>query len=271
MDQSPTHSSDIFHDMIPPEYRTDTPVRAESFDHMQCDWYNQSEGKLTGVDCPKCKNRGYFQIITDGGDIALRPCKCMAERRYIWEMENSGLGERYRTATFEAYRTDADWQKRCKEGAMAYAQKPGNGWLLFSGNSGSGKTHLCTAICSALAHAGRSISYIRWAALMGRMERTRYDDTKREELLNELKSADVLYIDDFLKMPNNAPPSQAALAYALDIVDMRYISDRKTIFSTEFMIAEIINFDEALGSRIAERTKGSKIMVKREPGRNYRT
>ena len=106
---------------------------------------------------------------------------------------------------------------------------------------------------------------------MGRMERTRYNDEKREALMRELKAADVLYIDDLLKTSNNVPPTQSALTYALDIVDLRYTADRKTMISTEFMISEITSFDEALGSRISEKTKGCKIMVKREAGRNFRT
>ena len=264
--------SDLFHSFVPPEYR-DTGEQAmtpEQLAQRQCEWYNESEGSLTGLDCPECKNRGYFEALDENGYRVKRECRCMAQRRYINMMQSAGLGDLYERCTFDRYIVSADWQRRNKETAMRYAAQDGNAWFLFAGASGCGKTHLCTAICSELAKRGRGIRYVQWRRLYDKLLQTRFKEAEQEQLFAECTDADVLYLDDFLKTPDNIAPSADMLAYALEIVDARYKAEKRTIFSTEFMIDELCGFDEALGGRIRERTLGNKVMNLREAGRNYR-
>ena len=270
-ESTPIAVGDLFHAMIPPEYRTDTEaMTAEQLAQKQCEWYNESEGRLTGIDCPECKNRGNFQILDSEGNRVLRECKCMAHRRYINMMQSAGLGDLYERCTFDAYIANEDWQKRNKIGSMQFAAKDGNEWFLFAGASGVGKTHLCTAICSELAKRGRQIVYVQWKRLFAELVQTKFKQYEQEQIFRRVTDADVLYIDDFLKTAGNAKPTEEMLSYALEIVDARYKADKKTIFSTEFMIQQIIEFDEALGGRIREKTLGNKIMNEHKPGRNYR-
>lgn len=264
--------SDIFRDLIPEEYRqTAKQMTTDEYLQSQCDWYNESEGHLDGYDCTECKNRGYFQTLDGNGGYTLKECKCMTTRRYITAMKAAGLGELYEKCTFDAYIVQNEWQRTCKALAMRYAAQDGNGWFYFGGNTGAGKTHLCTAICSELAKKGRQILYVQWKRLLAQLIQTKFKQYEQEQLFNECIYADVLYIDDFLKTPRNAPPSEESLSYALEIVDARYKADKKTIFSSEFMTKEILSFDEALGGRIVEMSKGNKVLLERETGRNYRT
>lgn len=265
-------TSDIFHALIPEEYRSSgEQMTTAAFMQKQCDWYNESEGRLDGIDCPECKNRGNYQLLDNDGNRVMRECKCMAQRRYMTAMKAAGLGELYERCTFDKYRVTNEWQKTCKALAMRYAAQDGNGWFYFGGNSGSGKTHLCTAICSELAKKGRQIMYVQWKRCLAQLVQTKFKLNEQEQLFSDMTTADVLYIDDFLKTPMNKAPSDEALSYALEIVDARYKSDRKTIFSSEFMTREILTFDEALGGRIIEKSKGNKVLLERESGRNYRT
>ena len=272
MTDSEMKLSDLFHSLIPDEYRNQhgevKPMTEAEFAHKQCEWYNESEGQLGGVDCPDCKNRGNYQILDDDGNRVMRECHCMAQRRYIQMMQNAGLGDLYKKCTFDSYITDTDWRIRCKQSALQYANRDGNGWFLFAGQSGTGKTHLCTAICSELAKRGRGIRYIQWKRLFDKLVQTKFKEYEQEYIFRESTDADVLYLDDFLKTPANIPPTPEMLSYALEIIDARYKADKKTIISTEFMLDEIIRFDEALGGRMREKT--SKCMVKRETGRNFR-
>lgn len=263
-------SDNPFRDMIPEEYQRKEPLTAEEYARRQCEWYNNSIGTLDGLDCPECKNRGYFQILGDDGERHMRECKCMSKRRYVRMMHSSGLGDLYERCTFETYIVTDEFQAINKAAAMRYAAKDGNSWFMFAGASGVGKTHLCTAICSELAKRGRSIKYVQWKRLCAQLIQTKFKLTEQDAIMQEMSESDVLYIDDFLKTAGNVNPSEEALSYALDIIDARYKSDRKTIISSELMIKEIIGFDEALGGRIRERTKGNIIMNERKPGRNYR-
>ena len=264
--------SDLFHSMIPPEYRTDTEaMTAEQLAQKQCEWYNESEGRLTGIDCPECKNRGNFQILDSEGNRVLRECKCMAQRRYIQMMQNAGLGDLYEKCTFDTYIVKAKWQETAKSKAQEYASNDGDGWFFFGGTSGSGKTHLCTAICSELAKRGRQIVYVQWKRLFAELVQTKFKQYEQEQIFQRVTDADVLYIDDFLKTPRNVPPSEEMLSYALEIVDARYKADKKTIFSTEFKCEDILSFDEALGGRITEKSNRDKVFIASEQGRNYRS
>ena len=254
--------------MIPEEYRNQK-IDMDSFAQMQIKWHNETPGNLPDVDCPECLNRGSYMVLSESGEQIIRECKCMANRRYILAMKAAGLGELYQRCTFDAYKTEEEWQVTAKSKAYAYVKAGGDKWLIFSGNSGCGKTHLCTAICSELAKQGMTIKYVEWKRLLAKLQQTRFKETEQGSLIREMQEVDVLYLDDFLKTAGNAKPSDDALNFALEIVNARYIRDRKTILSTEFLAREIIGFDEALGSRIVE--KSYQIQLQREQGRNYRT
>ena len=67
----------------------------------------------------------------------------------------------------------------------------------------------------------------------------------------------MLYIDDFLKCGKNEVPTKADTDVALEILMARYNQpDKLTVISTERSISELLELDEALGSRIYERSKG---------------
>lgn len=259
--------TNTFDSFIPQEYK-DKIVPLDNFAEMQCKWHNEVKGNLPDVDCPECLNRGEFMMLSDSGEHVIRECKCMIQRRYIWSMKKAGLGELYRKCTFDNYKTDTDWRDRAKKMAMYYLKMPENKWLLFSGASGCGKTMLCTAICSELAKQGRTIKYVEWKRLLALLSQNRFNEAGQSRLLNEMQDVDVLYLDDFLKTPHNVRPSDEALSYALEVINARYIRDKKTILSSEFTSQDLLAFDEALGGRIVE--KAYKIQIKCGEGRNYR-
>lgn len=236
----------------------------------QCEWYNQSDGNLDTLNCPLCKNRGYFQALDSEDNRVMKECKCMPTRRYIKAMNAAGLGDLYEKCTFDSYKVTNDWQRTCKEAAAKFVNQDGDGWFFFAGNSGCGKTHLCTAICSELARKGKDIKYVQWKRLYERLVQTKFKDTEQFDIFRELEKVDVLYIDDFLKTPRNTSPKEEMLSYALDIVDARYKANKKTIFSTEFKLSDICRFDEALGGRIVEKTKDYQTNAGYDSSRNYR-
>ena len=261
--------NEILADM-PDEIETEQ-LSFHDFAVRQCEWYNESEGGLNEMDCPECKNRGYFQTLDEDDNKIMKECRCMAARRYIRAMMVAGLGDLYKKCTFEAYEVTEEWQKVCKETALKYAKQDGDGWFFFAGNSGSGKTHLCTAICSSLAKRGRQIMYVQWVRLYEKLVQTRFKETEQEAIFSGIEKADVLYLDDFLKTPRNVPPKEDMLSYALEIVDARYKAGKKTIFSSEFPLSQISSFDEALGGRLYEMTKEYQTYTGNDKRRNYRT
>ena len=93
-----------------------------------------------------------------------------------------------------------------------------------------------------------------------------FDNDKYFAEIDKLKSADVLYIDDFLK--SSEPKKELNIAF--EIINQRYISDRTTIISSELHIDKLRDFDEAIAGRIKQKSKLNTILIKFEPTRNYR-
>ena len=126
------------------------PFDPVAFGKIKAEMYNKTEGNLSGMDCPKCLNRGNIAYPKEDGGLAIAECSCMKSRRSFWKMEKSGLQNVIREMTFDKFQTPETWQHEIKSRAMAYADSM-DGWLLFCGQVGSGKSHLCTA-CTELHH-----------------------------------------------------------------------------------------------------------------------
>lgn len=189
-------------------------------------------------------------------------------------MKRSGLENLLQKYRFESFVVNEEWQQNAKSKAERFAA--GNGLLFFiGGQSGSGKTHLCTAIARELLYAGRELRYILWRDESIKLKASISDDGKYQSLIDDLKRVDVLYIDDFLKVPigrDESKPTSADLALALEIINNRYNAKKTTILSSEWNIKDIINFDEALGGRIYEMSSPDYCLnIKKDRSRNYRT
>ncbi len=214
---------------------------------------NQMPGNLTGYDCPLCLNRGGSYKLKDGY-ITFVPCSCEAIRRSLCREKESGLGDLMEWRTFDAFQTPEPWQAKAKKLAQEYAAAP-DGWFVASGAPGSGKTHLCTAICRQLLDDGRAVRYVLWREEAKKIKASAMDEGTRSKLMAPLKNAEVLYIDDFLKTASGAMPTKADIELAFDIITPRYNAGALTILSTELSVNGLLSMDEALGSRIYEMCK----------------
>ena len=124
---------------------------------------------------------------------------------------------------------------------------------------------------------GLDVRYMVWASEVIRLKANKNDDEVYSRLIGPYQTCKVLYIDDFFKMPKSSTqkPTQSDVMTAFEILNYRYNNKKLiTIISTEQSIDNIIEFDEALGSRIYEMTKynsaHNRNVLKIEDGRNYR-
>lgn len=249
------------------------PYDPIAFGKMKANSYNQTEGDLSGMDCKKCLNRGRIAHAKEDGSLAFTECDCMRARRSIWKMEKSGLKNVIKEMTFERFRTTEAWQENIKARAMAYAESL-EGWLLFCGQVGSGKTHLCTAVCRHRLLKGDEVRYMPWRDDVAKLKAFSLDNEERGKLIEDLKTAQILYIDDLFKTGKAADgsdnPTSADVNIAFEIINYRYINHLPTIVSTEKTPQELLAIDEATASRIIERAKANTLNISRKENRNYR-
>lgn len=208
-------------------------------------------------------------VVHDDGSTVVQPCSCMAQRRSLKILQLSGLTDMVNRLTFDSFEVSQPWQQKAKETALKYAADPAGKWFLFSGQPGSGKTHLCTAVCNRLMKQELEVRYILWRDTVARLKACVTDSDEYQSIIEPLKSVHVLYLDDFLKTGGRQSPTTADINAAFEIVNYRYnLSDRLTIISTEWTPKELLQFDEALGSRLLE--KSVILNIAPGVGKNYR-
>lgn len=212
---------------------------------------NEADGDLGGTFCPKCRNKG-FVLVSVNGALAARECDCANARRAERRIERSGLRTLLSEYTFDTYKTPDDWQKALLAKAREFADGAGT-WFVISGKPGSGKTHICTAICGAMIAAGKDVRYMVWREEAPRLKALVNDREQYEKHMDELKRCDVLYIDDFWK----GAVTDADINLSFELLNARYNdSGRRTVISGERSIEQIMDVDAAIGSRIYQRSEG---------------
>ena len=224
------------------------PMSNEEILEEQVKTLNSRVGELKYINCNKCNNRGDIAAIEDGR-IVIKECSCMANRRAMKRMYSSGLADVIERYTFRNFETPEIWQKVALEKCREYADNP-NGWLIMTGSPGTGKTHLCTAICGDLIKKGYDVRYFQWRTEAPGLKA--YSGTvDYEDKVRPYKEVGVLYIDDFWKSKS---VTEGDINLAFDILNARYNNTKLlTILSSERTIEDILDIDQAIGSRIYER------------------
>lgn len=222
---------------------------------------------LAVMHCELCNDTGHIIERTGTGiDIVVRECSCMNRRRSIRSLRKSGLEELIDSYTFDSYQTPDDTTRGIKNCALKYLQAP-PAWFYIYGKPGSGKTHICTAICRRLIQSGERVYYFRWADEVSKIKVQKASSPPPPDYLEHmefLKAVPVLYIDDFLK----TKPTAADLNLAFEILNARYVQpSKRTIISSEKSIQDVSALDNATGSRIAQRAKRYTL---KSPPKNWR-
>lgn len=220
---------------------------------------------LGGVDCPLCGNTG--QIISRGPgllELHVYECKCMKTRRSLRSIRNAGMLDMTRRYTLDSFQTDNEKRKTIKRTAEKFVQSE-TGWFFISGQSGSGKTHICTAICSGLLQKKNcEIYFMPWRDESTVLKARINDAEWYEAKIKKLKRVPALYIDDLFK----GGVSEADVRLAFEILNARYNdTSLRTIISSEMNLTRILEIDEATGGRIYERSRG---FVVEAPEENWR-
>lgn len=250
--------------MLPAEIREEltslmsqeSPLTDEEYEQFKVNSYNEAPGNLQGYDCPICHNKGdvmFFDPVTQ--ERKLRDCKCMAQRRSLRYLERSGLSKVLDLYSWERWVSKEPWQDLIYTRAKAFAGNP-QGWFVASGRPGTGKTHICTAICGDLLRKGLEVRYLLWRDFATQAKSLLTEDEEYRELITPFKAVPVLYLDDLFKTGKGQEPTVGDCNLAFELINARYADPTKiTIISTELTVDRINDIDEAIGSRIFERAK----------------
>lgn len=221
--------------------------------------FNSHRGKNPYFHCEKCNDRRNIAYPDyDAMQVRFKQCDCVNRYKICSQLDMLGLYEFSQRATFDNYKINELWQEKSKKTAMEYVNNYQNKWFFIGGNVGSGKTHLCTAIVLGILEKQPEISvqYFKWDDSIKDL----VEDDPYGEKTKDLKDCDVLYLDDFFRLMVGPVPRITEVRKAKEILDYRYMKRLSTIISSELSLDQIIDIDQAVGSRIVEMSRHYKVV-----------
>lgn len=222
--------------------------------------------------CPDCKDTGFILTYDDAGYCYARTCTCRVLREAKIRLEQSGLSKEFERKSLDNYETfNIPQLEDAKMTVIQYIETFADrryllaNSLMLCGQAGAGKTHLGTACCMQLINKGIPVVYMGYREEITRLKSIVMDELSYAENMNRYKCAQVLYIDDFLK----GKITEADTNVIYEIVNYRYNNRLPVIVSTEKTLDELVNYDEAIGSRLVDMCYGHIIVFEGEE-LNYR-
>ncbi len=161
---------------------------------------------------------------------------------YYPDRIDSKFGVNVRTVMEKTYQT-------CRRYAYGFTEKSGN--LLFSGDTGLGKTFLSACIARTVADRGFSVVYESAGHLFSKLERAKFsgDEQAREEV-KKYNECDLLIVDDL----GTEMPGQFTTAALYALVNDRLLAGKAMIISTNLNTEDL---SRRYSSQIASRLRGS--------------
>jgi len=241
---------------------------------------NQSmPSSKTEYQCSKCLDSGWLDFYDEDGNRFAKKCECRLAREAEERLQASGLAEAVAVQTFEAFRTDTPIREHTKRVAQQYIVDLFDGedpqrrpWLYVGGNPGSGKTHICTAVCGEILKHNIGVRYMQWLEESKKLKYANSDESFTDAV-NDYINPSVLYIDDLFKQKYTARPvfTEADIKIAFMILNGRYLQNKPTIISSEWdLVDHLLDADEGIFSRVYERCKYHMISIPRDLENNYR-
>lgn len=224
--------------------------------------------------CEKCGGTGWKSLGRDkDGYSWVSACECMAVANSKRRIKESGLSEILASYTFDSFQTHEPFQQQMARTAAAFVEAVKAGekpWFFIGGQPGCGKTHICTAVCGSLIDNGVDVKYMQWITDARALKANTTEYQIFKALLLPFVNCSVLYIDDLFKNVQGAKPTPADGTTAFEIINARYNQGKSTIISSEWSLAQLLEFDQATFSRLKQRANGYILNIAADEKKNYR-
>lgn len=216
--------------------------------------------------CPTCSDTGF---------VGTKMCTCLKQLLIMKNIKSSGMGnlidkQSFDNFSLDVYGTDPQIKERmernlkiAKAFATNFARHHDN--LLLIGNTGTGKTHVSTAIAKAVISQGFDVLYDSAQNIINDFEndkfRSGYHPT--EPVSNKYLECDLLIIDDL----GAEFVSQFSVSALYNLINTRQNKGLSTLISTNLSATELAGKYEG---RIYSRIIGADYIVLRFEGSDRR-
>jgi DNA replication protein DnaC len=210
--------------------------------------------------CPRCRGARFVRasVPLDHPDFGQAvPCVCTrqesADQREerLLRYANIGPLARLTFANLIAVGRSPDLAEQqryraCVADARSFADAP-DGWLVLSGASGCGKTHIAAAVVNRILERGERALFVVVPDLLDHL-RAAYQpgaDIAYDELFERVRNAPVLVLDDL----GTQSPTPWATEKLFQLINHRFNSRLPTVVTTNLLPEQI---DERLRTRLTD-------------------
>lgn len=245
--------------------------------------------------CDKCKDDGGWteqrdsEVSYKGQPIKHEvwvKCGCALQREVERLIKSSSITEEFQKMGFKNYEVEGrpSLVKEMRDVAVNYykafpsIRKTRENSVSFVGQVGAGKTHLLSAIANGLMNEHRiPVMYFPYVEMMDEISKDNYEH--KNSIISKAQEVEVLFIDDLFKPVSQkvrdvlvtsprATPFEQTVMQA--IVNHRYLNNKPILLSSELSYMELLNVNEALGSRLFEMCSEYTVQINADPSLNWR-
>ena len=203
-------------------------------------------------ECSICKDGGVVFFRDENGVDRCAECECSKRKRYMRKIEKSGLKTAIENQTMESFRQLSPLHTQAVSMCSIFCEDPSDA-LIITGPSGTGKTHLATAVCAKfLKEHKRGVLYAKYRDIINAIKPLTMDIEARVKAMDEYVNPDWLYIDDLYK----GTVTDADLNVVYDLINERYLRDRGVIVTSERSLEELLAVSDAIAGRLIEMADG---------------
>ncbi|MCD7776398.1 MAG: ATP-binding protein [Firmicutes bacterium] len=199
------------------------------------------------------------ELCRDTGYVKNKMCKCKRRLLVLSGCESSGMGVLMRTQSFDSFSLDfynGPARTRMEQiftEVKRYAESfsgDGDGNLLFSGNTGLGKTHLSTAAARVIIERGFDVKYETVSGMITEFEDKKYHSgygEREDDPTERYFECDLLIVDDL----GAEITTQFSVSCLYSVINARINSGRSMIISTNLSSSEIRRrYSDRIASRL---------------------
>ena len=222
--------------------------------------------------CPLCGGAGFVRADVPLSDPAFgKPVPCECKERQIEDRRRSELRrlsslDPFLSKTFESFDAGIQGVHEAFDAARAFAASP-EGWLVLSGPTGTGKTHLAAAIANYQLAEGNSVFFAVVPELLDHLRAAFAPSSEMpyDEMFDRVRESGLLVLDDL-----GAENSTAwATEKLFQLMNYRYNYRIPTVITTNARL--FTQIDERLRSRLSDIGLVRHVAIKAQDYREHRT
>ncbi|HEX9057700.1 MAG TPA: ATP-binding protein [Ktedonobacterales bacterium] len=222
--------------------------------------------------CPLCGGVGFVRQEVPLGDPSFgKPVPCECKERQLEERRRSDLRrlsslDPFLDKTFDTFDPRVQGVREAFDAARTFAANP-DGWLILSGPTGVGKTHLAAAVANYQLAEGNSVFFSVVPELLDHLRAAFAPGSEipYDELFDRVRESGLLVLDD-LGAENSTPWATEKL---FQLMNYRYNYRMPTVITTNARL--FTQMDERLRSRLSDISLTRHAVIKAQDYREHRT